>query len=108
MLVTEEEAKTKWCPEVRTGFEGDENRDREWDGSGTEPVPEHYACIGSKCMAWRWNDPAVQTVETALGQIPAGEGWKQDAVRGDYGGLRWSRPIIPRHGFCGKAGPTRM
>lgn len=33
--MTEEEAKTKWCPQF---------------GSAHEPG----RCIGSECMAWRW------------------------------------------------------
>ena len=32
--MTEDEAKTKWCPQAH-------------DGSNQK-------CIGSKCMAWRW------------------------------------------------------
>lgn len=50
--MTEEEAKTKWCPHARVGSAisglGAMNSDfREG------PVPEAY-CRGSECMAWRW------------------------------------------------------
>lgn len=51
--MTEDEAKTKWCPFART------------------PQPQNYAanrtpkgsfinskCLGSECMAWRWNKAA--------------------------------------------------
>lgn len=39
--MTEEEAKTKWCPQVR---EGDYRPDN----------IRHANCIGSACMAWQW------------------------------------------------------
>lgn len=54
--MTEEEAKTKWCPFARLGSStsglGGLNRfaspAREADFEGTR-------CIGSACMAWRWH-----------------------------------------------------
>jgi len=56
--VTEEEAKTKWCPFARQMI----TLDRDPGGvpiaigsanrySGAEVA----ACMGSACMAWRWN-----------------------------------------------------
>jgi len=54
MLLTEEEAKTKWCPMVRFitshNFQGSvrtliNNRD-----GGNESV-----CIASECMWWKWD-----------------------------------------------------
>jgi hypothetical protein len=49
--MTEEEAKTKWCPHVRALSAADSagiNR--------TNNGALHWAasCIGSECMAWRW------------------------------------------------------
>ncbi len=60
MNVTENEARTKWCPHVRTivyGAEGDSpavNRD-------TAHAPFNLNCIGSDCMMWAVTDP--DTVE---------------------------------------------
>ena len=49
--MTEDEAKTKWCPHRRIGEEV----------SGGIDAVYHYAatnngarCIGSGCMMWRW------------------------------------------------------
>lgn len=55
MILTEEEAKAKWCPEARMlpnapGY-GAGNR------FADDPHPIFMAetrCIGSACMAWRW------------------------------------------------------
>ncbi len=72
MIVTEEEAKTKWCRHVvashtnpRMGFAGDTG-------------PRTHNCIGSECMAWEW-----------VG------GWSRD----DRSGL--NGPITPAKGYCG-------
>ena len=43
MRLTEEDARTKWCPHVRiNGFNRDLNQDA------------YPLCIASNCMAWRW------------------------------------------------------
>ena len=60
--MTENEAKTKWCPQVRFADPRDGGKpsveptswnrfDGEWDFTG-------LLCIASDCMMWRWNiDP---------------------------------------------------
>ena len=64
--MTEDEAKTKWCPFVRLHMEQDgesaTNRDRfvlpETEDSQTSPdrVRHNARCISSVCMAWRETD----------------------------------------------------
>ena len=48
MILTEEEAKKKWCPFTRNGNEAGCNR------AGTITSRPFDACIASECMAWRW------------------------------------------------------
>lgn len=45
--MTEEEAKTKWCPMVKYDLGRAVNRDACYDNAGTH-------CIGAACMMWRW------------------------------------------------------
>jgi hypothetical protein len=47
--MTEDEAKTKWCPEVRTGNGDTPGSFNRFIG---EPHGEWNSCLGSKCMAW--------------------------------------------------------
>jgi hypothetical protein len=52
--VTEEEAKTKWCPLVRSSAPDDNGASNRW---ARDPFDgPSNVCIGSACMAWRWAD----------------------------------------------------
>ena len=55
--MTEDEAKTKWCPAVRyvLGTGGDHAFDNRGDALDPMRVP---CCIGSACMAWRGRETA--------------------------------------------------
>lgn len=44
--MTEDEAKTKWCPMVKYDLGRAVNRDACYDNAGTH-------CIGSACMMWQ-------------------------------------------------------
>lgn len=61
-MLTEEEAKTKWCPHVRNVLPLDEgngsfNRGNPEDPAGLSHSDGYQCnCIASACMAWRWHD----------------------------------------------------
>ena len=58
-MMTEEEAKTKWCPFARArGFASEAAINRPWTGLPQDhqkaDIPDgECKCIGSACMAWR-------------------------------------------------------
>ena len=72
--MTEDEAKTKWCPHTRLASNSSEGA--RYLGNATvtvqmnptvERVVAHTAkCIGSACMAWRWEWVHDGTFDTTL------------------------------------------
>lgn len=101
--MTEDEAKTKWCPFARcasavAGLEGACVREHLPSLNRIAlpadlMVPSAARCIGSACMAWRWDEPWTSRTE---------EGHGGDIV------IRLKRkPGEPRLGFCGMAGAPR-
>lgn len=77
MLLTEEEAKKRWCPFARVTIGGklptSMNRlqtiGKDSDGDtvteGALRLPIGARCIASECMAWRHHGPGWRTSETA-------------------------------------------
>lgn len=58
-MLTEEEAKTKWCPQSRPVFPrvedcGYQTGNRNSVADGDSQIMPQSSCIGSACMAWRW------------------------------------------------------
>jgi hypothetical protein len=53
--MTEDEAKTKWCPEARAVAIGPTGRAAANRNEFGEIYTAHK-CLGSACMAWRWLD----------------------------------------------------
>lgn len=56
--MTEEEAKTKWCPQARVATyatDGDQMMTAANKTSGGE-IRTGARCIASACMAWRWSE----------------------------------------------------
>lgn len=56
--MTEDEARKKWCPFVRTGLTAGMavNRHVSDTPGGVEGVWDETRCIASDCMMWRWKD----------------------------------------------------
>lgn len=67
--MTEEEAKTKWCPFARPVAWGGGNR-----GHVSGADIEDAQCIGSACMAWRWTSVGMQYEHAGHGGRERGNG----------------------------------
>lgn len=103
-MLTEDEAKKKWCPHVRLGDEQGVSAsiNRAW-GRG---CPDAARCIASECMAWRWGPMAeLHEIDHAYG-IPIHDHPLADER---YLGEKPTKPtrFVERpKGYCGLAGPT--
>lgn len=101
--MTEEEAKSRWCPFVRAkpgvlkangGIESDARAPAfnrwEIDKPGSAPYGPAAMCIGSLCMAWRRGRIIRHELDGA--EVSA---WHHDDA---------ARVVTVRSGFCGLAG----
>jgi hypothetical protein len=103
--VTEEEAKTRWCPFVRLTADGQ----GEWHVNRDPSLPsspgdtQAYRCIASACMAWRWLPaPEVQSKLVAIRDYR--EQHNTDLVTAKNAvEAAWTKPVAT-DGFCGLAG----
>lgn len=95
--MTEDEAKTKWCPMARDTVEGMGSFNRK----GTGKAVETTLCLGSACMAWRWAEgrgagPVEETTESPPPKRGEGMRW--------YAGGPGRFGLFPRLGYCGLVG----
>ena len=99
--MTEDEAKTKWCPESifavdsPTGQSG--NRWDNGDGSSTGSYANNACnCLGSACMAWRRikDISNLAEIEKARQLMAVGSGYYK--IEPEFKNTE--------HGYCGKAG----
>lgn len=69
MIVTEEEAKTKWCPFARYAMRDESGLITKWltainrwfSAHEKQLNPEPARCIGCECMGWVWAKQAEKT-----------------------------------------------
>lgn len=108
--MTEDEAKTKWCPFSRTGLHagaGGVSVNRSV-GDGTDgpfDVIKVTRCFASACMAWRETHVRRTWLVQANGKHSAWEEWQWDpATKPGYEHLPSKPGIVEPHGHCGLAG----
>lgn len=53
--MTEDEAKTKWCPAARITPATESHHAFDNRGDAIDHMRVAGLCIGSECMAWRWH-----------------------------------------------------
>jgi hypothetical protein len=86
--MTEEEAKTRWCPAAGV---------RAWD---RPMATADTRCIAASCMAWRWSGeapkPTLGTADFAVGGFSTDPQARKEVLD------RWE---AKRPGYCGLAGP---
>lgn len=110
--MTEEEAKTKWCPfarfviDAQTVFPTGNRFDGQGGTSRTAvEASEQCHCIGSACMAWRWlpsggNRDKIEAIRAHREKHGSDLRTAKEAVEAS-----WSDPKT--QGFCGLAGAPR-
>jgi len=123
-MITEEEARKKWCPFVRYvparkfSFGRIVAAVNRWiDSNDSQKNPNMCCCIASECMAWEWAMEQHEYAETesklSKGKFiedwkripPEGEGW-EDIEFSSEGQARmkkteWRRAVTVTKGDCG-------
>lgn len=119
--MTEDEAKTKWCPFARAAEPqrygspdpmvpvaavnrgSDALRDPSWSPNTN--------CLASACMAWRWRWRRFEsapdrraTDEPAQRPLEVGPDWRWVPDDGGPVGAGWENPRV---GYCGLAGEQK-
>lgn len=98
-ILTEEQAKEKWCPFVRIEIDA--------FGSGIAPIKRddpRNVCIASQCMAWRWIDGEFmkRSYLVSTGEPPEpNRAYMKSDIRTEH------EPNEKRRGYCGLAAQVR-
>lgn len=97
--MSEQEAKTKWCPFARYGGAHGQHGNRTVEGSSMTADSHNVTrCIGSACMAWRG---ATQYMRVDGQHSSPGEGFQLTSQNPPV----WEADLpLPGQGYCGLAG----
>lgn len=107
MILTEAEARTKWCPFARvlvskdltaTGLPLVAAAVNRFGDEETKLEMAVGLCLGSKCMLWAWGDLEWEISHEDKALAPASEGWVRAPVQTLLANWRRQRP--DRKGFC--------
>lgn len=102
MLITEQEAKTKWCPAARTAGTVANHSEVANRGLSDDDM-NACGCVGSACMWWCWAGPEMGRVRVkGQSRLVPLEILRADAVLEKDEALHYD--LEPRLGFCGVAG----
>lgn len=104
--MTEEEAKTKWCPFARIFPAGEfyqSTNGADLPSLTADDMRPLSRCIASACMAWRWGEDERGEILEEKAAVPGtylpGPDWDFDLPRD-----AWVLRARIRHGHCGLAG----
>jgi hypothetical protein len=98
-LITEQEAKQKWCPHAVASHTDPRRGFRE--GLSIRPDGMGHECIASACMAWRWQRDVAYRAYNA--GPPPGKGWEKTGHTIHEGEtVEWA--LSTGKGRCGLAG----
>lgn len=105
MIRMESVARQLWCPFART-FNGRDAAAAVNRRYGSGKAESDCLCLGSGCMAWRWQAGSLATHYSKGEAQP----WQDDGPKwtqlpdDDDDAPGWIRPNPHRAGFCGLAG----
>lgn len=109
--MTEEEARTKWCPFAKSRVVECVNSDGDTETSCIQKGGKlTVSCIGSACMAWRWDQSRIGRNDAGLTKIEAIREYRAEH-RSDLQTAKeaveraWSEPKTV--GYCGLAGEPK-
>jgi len=101
--MTEEEAKTKWCPFARVADTGDKGHITVNRHNGAPYYSETF-CIASACMAWRWDVDHEISLDSHAGDKEWYETVRADLNKHATFQTVWVRRFKNQNGHCGLAG----
>lgn len=100
--MTEEEAKTKWCPFSRCFDKGHQVAGYNRCEDGLVPLPTGSFCMGAACMAWKF-DEQIFNRPTELWSKSRNKkvcsAYSDDAEWRPVTGKSDDEPPLP-HGYC--------